>query len=259
MNRDISVKVILFVTFLLIAGVALFSHLRSEYAAGDIEQEQAAPAAGPNYAPEVKAGAYFEQIAAILNQSETGRHLLKLNELYDVNIQFEAGNGFRFRQDSNLILLDSTSDLFKAALFFSHEMHHARTYHEGNKANIKEESRSTYVNLKLQEEAEGMITSIQVKMELEQSGLQITNIILPLEDHYRRASQAAKDSARISNAPLSDEQLDDLGRKAGKQALYKAFASGEVNTSNTYESYPEYYGRDWDEAHLLKAFYIKHY
>ena len=55
---------------------------------------------------------------------------------------------------------------------------------------------------------------------------------------------------------MNDEELQAIGKEAGTQALYDAFASGEVKTSNTYEPYPEYYEQDWDEAHPMQVFLI---
>ena len=235
---------------IIFAAVSLFI---SGNIAGINRQDQAAPAIDSNQASTLIESAHFEEIASVLDQSTTGRHLLNLKEEYMVNVQFEAGYGSRYRQNTNLILLDSNLDPVKAALFFAHEMHHARTLHEGNKADFKSESRQAYVNLKLQEEAEGMIASILVKMELEKIGLHIADITLPLENQYRTAYQVASDRARLSNTSLRGDQLDSIGRMAGQQAMYEAFASGEVKTSNTYEPYPDYYGRDWDKVHPFKA------
>ena len=236
---------------ILVLGAGFF--LNSGSASGINGKDQPAPEMRTNPAPVEEEDTRFEQMEAVLNQSATGRQLLTLKETYRVGVQFETGCGSRFRQNSNLILLDANHDPIKAALFFAHEMHHAQTLHEGNKADLKSESRQTYVNLKLREEAEGMVASIQVKMELEKTGLQAANVTLPLEDHYRQAYQATVGQARLSEASLSERQLEATGRTAGQQALYEAFASGEVKTSNTYEPYPEYYGRDWDEAHPIKA------
>ena len=254
MNRKKLVSALSVAIFIGIMVLPVVSLYISGNIAGINRQDQAAPAMRTNPAPVLAVSAHFEQIEAVLNQSATGRQFLNLKEAYRVSVQFEAGYGSRYRQNTNLILLDSNLDPVKAALFFAHEMHHARTLHEGNKADFKSEARQAYVNFKLQEEAEGMMASIQVKMELEKIGLHVANITLPLENQYRQAYQVASDQTKLSDATLNENQLDNIGRSAGLQALYEAFASGDVKTSNTYDSYPDYYGRDWDRAHPVKAF-----
>lgn len=198
--------------------------------------------------------ARFQQVAEVLRNSETGRMLLALKEAYQVDVKFEAGAGSRFRREPNLILLDADHEPMKAALYFAHEMHHARYLHEGRKAELKVDSRQDYISKKLREEAEGMVVSIQVKMELEAADLPASEITLPLETLYRAAHQAAVEGASSGMLVPDEADLGTIGETAGEQALFKAFASGEVKTSNSYEPYPDYYGRDWDEAHLVKAY-----
>ncbi len=253
MSRKYSTKAIcvIILGILILVAVLQSTSGKNEGANG---QEQAAPAMEANPRQARVDRDQFEAIAAILRQSATGRHFLGLKEVYLLEIQYETGLGSRFRQTENLIVLDSNLDAYKAALIFAHEMHHARVYHEGTKADLNSEARQTYIDLKLKEEVEGMVASIQVKMELEMAGLPVAEIKLPLENHYRQAFQIASDQARRADPALSASLLESIGQNAGENALYEAFASGEVKTSNTFEPYPDYYGRDWDRAHPFQAF-----
>jgi hypothetical protein len=242
-------RLILLTTFILMAAAyfAIGQLLGPEDRGASVEAGNIEPA------PAVADEARFERIAAVLEQSDTGRQLLTLKESHRVGVFFEAGYGSRFRQDLNLILMDDGYDAVKAALFFAHEMYHAQTFHEGTKADIKAETRETYVAKKLMEEAAGMAISVRIKMELEVANLSMAGVTLPLESQYRDAFQAAVERTRAGGTNLSEVELRAIGHQAGTQALYDAFASGEVKTSNTYEPYPEYYARDWEEAHPVKV------
>lgn len=223
------------------------------YLLGSFGEDQVAPRNVNEPAPNLEDEVRFEQLATVLNQSATGSYLLGLKETYRITVKFEAGHGSTFNQDTERILLDANHDVVKAGLYFAHEMHHARTLYEGKKADLRSESRQSYIDKKLKEEAEGMVASIRVKIELEEIGADVTDIILPLEDTYRQAYQEAAYRAGLSAPSLSPQELDVIGIAAGEQALFDAFASGEIRTSNTHEPYTDYYGDAWDEVHTFKA------
>lgn len=229
-------------TYFIIGQVLGPGHLEASEAT-----EKAEPA--PVFADEVR----FRQLMAVLEHSAKGRQLLYLKKTYQVGVIFEAGYGSRFRQDLNLIIMDDGYDSIKAALFFAHEMYHAQTFHEGTKADIKSESRESYVAKKLMEESIGMALSVQIKLELEAANFSMVGLTLPLETRYRKAFQAAVDRTRAEETNPSEVELQAIGHQAGTKAIYDAFASGTVKTSNTYEPYPEYYARDWEEAHPVKV------
>lgn len=237
-----------------ISFTAAFIILIAGYLLGSFGEDQVAPRNVSEPAPNLEDELRFEQLATVLNQSDSGRYLLGLKEAYRITVRFEAGHGSTFNQDANRILLDANHDAVKAGLYFAHEMHHARTLLEGKKADIRSESRQSYIDKKLREEAEGMVASIRVKMELEEIGVDVTGITLPLENSYRQAYQEAAKEAGLSAPSLSPQQLDSIGMAAGEQALFGAFASGEITTSNTHEPYTDYYGKAWDEVHPFMAF-----
>lgn len=240
-----ALSIVILVGILVVAAGPLFI---SEKTLGTGIDEQAAPAIEANLAPAAEDSTHFDRVAAVLNQSETGSQLLKLKEIYKVGIQFEEGRGSRFQKGSNLILLDSRHDPVKAALYFAHEMVHAQTFNEGTGADINSVSRQAYINLKIQEEVKGMKAGFQVKMELERIGVRVADITFPMEDIYRLAYRLASAQASLLDNALSEQQLDTIGQAAGESALFDAFASGEIKTSNTHEPYTDYFASRWDEA-----------
>jgi hypothetical protein len=218
------------------------------------DHDQATPRLVAEPAPTREDEARFEQLAALLNQSATGRELLELKEAYRINVRFETGRGSSFNQAANRILLESGLDPLSAALIFAHEMNHARAFHEGEKAHRKTDSRQAYISKMLWEEAEGMAVSIQVKMELEENGVAVADLTLPFEGEYLRTYRVAAARARLAEPSTGAQQLDAIGMAAGVEALFAAHLRGETRTANTHETCLEYYGRHWDEAHPIKAF-----
>jgi DNA-binding transcriptional ArsR family regulator len=216
--------------------------------------EETAPAAEKRISSIGGESAGFKQVAMVLAQSAIGRHLLRLKETYQVDIKFEEAGGSRFRKQENLIILDSSHDSVKAALFFAHEMQHVQAFYKGEQANPKSVGRQAFIEHKLHEEAKGMAVSMQMKMELEQLGFHVSNMPFPMEDYYREAYQAATERAWLTDNTLGRLELDAIGQAAGEKALFDAFISGQIQTSNTYDSYPKYYGHVWDEANLIRAY-----
>ena len=94
-------------------------------------------------------------------------------------------------------------------------MHRARTLHDGHETDINSQSNQEHVQQKLQEEADGMMISIQVMMELEKIGLVESTFSLPLEDLYCQAFLAASDQAKKSDPFLRELQLELIGRSSG--------------------------------------------
>lgn len=222
--------------------------------AGNLMFGQPEPGVVSEPGPTSDDDARFAQIAAILRLSATGHQYLELRERYHVVVRFESGQGSSFSQAANRIRLDSKHDPLNAALIFVHEMHHARTLHEGRKANRQAESRQEYVSHMLWEESEGMAAGIQAKLELEANGVDMGGLTLPLEQEYREAYQGAVDQARLAEPAPGARELSSIGMTAGVQALFNAHLRRETRSANTHEFIIDYYGRAWDEANPNKVF-----
>ena len=191
----------------------------------------------------------FDEIKKILEAIPTGKEALSLMEKYKVSVKFIAGGGSYYSASNNSMVIDSNHAAARAALAFVHEMNHARYRHEGLTADIKSLGRQEYIRKMVEEETEGVVKSIEGKIELEGTTIDVSKTSYPLEKEYREAYKKAVDAAKAKNPELSAEELKKLGRKAGKERVIKGFMDGEVRTSNTKESYPDYYGKAWDRAH----------
>ncbi len=189
----------------------------------------------------------FEAISKVLNTIEKGRATLQLIEAYQINMRFEAGNGSRFIPPSNEIVIDSNIEPISAVLILVHEVTHARYYHEGLAANINLLNRPVYTQMKIDEEVMAVINSIEVTMELAESGVNVAELRHALYFPYRQAHGAAVRAAKSDYSGLDDGTLHQIGRTAGRTTVEQAFLTGEVVTSTTQQSYSEYWGSIWDQ------------
>jgi type VI secretion system secreted protein VgrG len=129
-------------------------------------------------------------------------------------------------------------------------MNHGEAHNENRDADIENQNRDDYVNTQLTEETEGVIRSIEARDELIDAGhdsASATNY--PLQDEYHDAYNQAVTDARAANPNLTDAEAAEIGRAAGRQRVHDGFTNGEVQTSNTHEPYPDYYGGAWDGHH----------
>src|SRR5205823_11360833 len=105
---------------------------------------------------------------ATLAQTPSGRHVLEVYDRYGVHANFEPGHGGGFNRGSNTMTLDPGWGDFNNYAFV-HEMNHAERAHEGRTANtvdnLRNMSRSDYVNGMLQEEAESDAVANQTAAE----------------------------------------------------------------------------------------------
>jgi len=198
----------------------------------------------------------FEEIKKILDTIPTGKEALKLMEDYKVAVNFKAGGGSYYNSSSNSMVIDSNEAAIDSALTFVHEMNHAKYDHQKISADVKSLSRNEYVKKMVEEEAEGTVKSIEAKIELEGTKIDVSKASFPLEQKYREVYKAAADAARaklpkhrgLIGTMIDEERLKEVGRKAGNERVIKGFMDEEVVTSNTKESYPNYYGKFWDKV-----------
>lgn len=191
----------------------------------------------------------LEEIKTILNSIPNGKEALKIMEDYKVTVRFEAGQGLEYDPNSNSVLLNSYNAPTSLALTLVHEMNHARYHHQGIAANAKSLAKSKYIEKRVEEEAEGVVKSIEAKIELEGTKIDTSQISRPVEKEYREAYQVAINSAKAKNPKAAERDLQKLGREGGKKRVIEELMSGRVSAGITGVSYPDFYGRIWDHAH----------
>lgn len=113
--------------------------------------------------------------------------------------------------------------------------------------------REAYVEARVLEEAEAVALAIEAKMALEAAGVEFGEAHAPLEDPYEGAYEAAEKAAVARERDITQVELAAIGQAAGRERAVQAFASGELLTSHTMETYPEYYGSCWDRTGTLAS------
>jgi hypothetical protein len=195
--------------------------------------------------------ARFEQIQELLKLTESGWTALALMDQYEVGLKFDHNRGTIYHVPSNTMIIDAGQSQVWATINFVHEMNHARYLHQGLRADIHELDRDEYVRGKINEEAHGIVLSIEAKTELGKAGVDVFGFNYPLEEAYREAYLAAVENVL---AQKEDQQVEDLmliGREAGTARVIEGLMGGEVWRSSSEMPYPDYFAKDWEKANLF--------
>ena len=186
----------------------------------------------------------------LLANSAQGRHALEVYDRYGVSPTFVGGQGSTYNGTTNTMNLNPAQTPERQALGFVHEMNHAEAGNEHRTGDVQNQSRADYVNTMTNEETEGVIRSIEARDQLINSGHnEVATTQYPLQNEYHQAYNDAVTNARAANPNATSEELDAAGRQAGRDRVAQGFNNGEVETSNTHQSYPNYYGGSWDRRH----------
>ncbi len=185
-----------------------------------------------------------------LANSQQGRHALEVYDRYNIQPTFNPGQGSFFDGSTNTMNLDPTENATTSALTFTHEMNHGEAGNEHTSGDVQNQSRNDYVNTMLNEETDGTVRSIEARNELAKQGVDVSNSHFPLENQYQQAHDQAVRDARTNNPNISDQDAEAIGRQAGRDRVRQGFDNGEVVPStSTGQTYPQYYGGDWDGHH----------
>ena len=189
-----------------------------------------------------------EAINKILETIPTGKEAIAIGKKYDVKLA-ESKEGSKYDPPSNTIYISSAEDDKEAALTFVHEMNHAKYAKEGKSADVEKLGKEEYVKKWVEEEAEGTVKSIEAKIELEGTKIDVSKTGFPLEAEYRKAFKDAVDAAKLKDPKKSEEDLKKIGREAGKARVTQGFMNGEVVGNISKKPYPDKYREYWDKVH----------
>lgn len=190
----------------------------------------------------------IKEIRDILITIPSGREALKQMEEYQVGLKFRPGGGSFYFDKTNQMVIDANRIPVKVVFSFVHEMTHAMYHNTGMEADADSLSRQEYIDMEIEEEAEGEAKAIEAKMELEELGVHVPVLASDLEVQFREAFEAAVASAKVEHSGINERELYDLGREAGKQRIIKGFFDGELVGSRDQQTYPSIYGQRWDAA-----------
>lgn len=197
--------------------------------------------------------AKLEQIEQILRAIPTGKAALNILSDYEVPIRFTAGSGsyYNSKRECDIMVIDSDLDILDAVLVLVHEANHARyTLERYTSKRLTgdplSQSRSEYVARRVEEEAESEVLSIEAKRELETAGFNVSEVTSIFETRFQSAYDKAVHLELTKIDPAIDN-LDAVGREAGKRDVMDGFNDGWVVMSFEGKSYLEFYGDFWDD------------
>jgi hypothetical protein len=203
------------------------------------------PAPTPDFAKQL------EEAKKLLKETPEGAAIVKFLEDTKMPVEYDSSDGYYYHPTLKKIVLDAnTAELM--ALKLAHEANHAMAAAAGKTPDINKETRDDYVRKMLEEEVVGTVGPIELKLALAKKGKTIT-ATFPLEGEYVAAYNKAVEDIKKSNPSATDADLEAAGRKAGYEAVKKGFETGKVVASvkvgGRSLTYPEYYGKSWDDAH----------
>ncbi len=206
------------------------------------ETKPAKPAAPKTLAAPVADPERLKKMEAILEKSPTGKAMAE--KAKKEGTEFLTGPAGKGSYNSGKkIVIDKNKTPEQAALTYVHEAHHAVTPN----ADPKKMKKNDFVKAMVKEEVDGSVLSIETKNELKAAGVDTKGAKYPLEGEYNAAKKKAMEEAKKKDPKLSDADAEKIGREAGRKRVEDGFMKGDVKTSNTKESYTDYYGKRWDK------------
>lgn len=198
---------------------------------------------GPSIRRKLEAG-WEARVEEKLKNLPSGKHAMEVRKKYKVGLALTVGAGSYFDQSANTVSVNPSKNEDEAALTYIHEMNHAEYFHKGQTATGKEKTltKDKYVAQMLEEEAEGTVKSIEATVEAAgvkgAETLSGTNYALKAV-YYKAVEKAKKDNPKLTPVEL---------RSIGKAAVVKGFETGAVVASTSGQTYPEFYGQEWEAA-----------
>ena len=113
-------------------------------------------------------------------------------------------------------------------------------------------SKETYVTVQIDQETQGTVESIQGNDELRAAGKTPTQTF-PLENEYHAARNKAMQEYQAAHPEATPAQVQQVGNDAGYARVKLGFENGEVQTSTNGQSYKDYYGQSYTNAHRPRA------
>jgi Putative metallopeptidase family (DUF6782) len=232
-----------------LAGAAMQAKMQSLHEAqhaGASVGTQPAPTktapAKPKTAAPVSDPDRLKKMEEILAKSPTGKSMAE--KAKKAGTEFYTGPAGKGSVTSGKkIIIDKNESPTQAALTYVHEAHHATN----PKPDAKKVKKDEYVKAMVKEEADGTVLSIETKNELKAGGVDTKGAKFPLEAEYNSAKKNAMDAAKKKDPKISSDDLEKVGKEAGRQRVVEGFNKGQVVTSNTKEKYTDYYGKDWEK------------
>jgi hypothetical protein len=112
-------------------------------------------------------------------------------------------------------------------------------------------NKNDYACERVKAKANEAIADIEAKREQEKQGKTVATQY-PLEHEYDAAYKEAVDKLKSSNPNATAAELDEAGKKAGREAVQDGFRNGKVVDPKTGETFPDLFRRESEGANRGK-------
>jgi len=193
------------------------------------------------------------EIDAILKKSKAGKEALAILKKYKVPVNLDhPGPGSVYQGPApGQIMIENTVDAGEAAFILVHEAIHAKASNEGGTADVMAMGRVEYVTTMINEETTATVSSIEAKLGMSKRAQKKVEATPVMQERYEAAYKTAYDAA--IEGKKKKKEARKLAEQAGWQSVNDAFYDGSLVTSNTGETYGDYYGSFWDQCHAPPA------
>lgn len=145
------------------------------------------------------------------------------------------------------VLVNTSLQPAVVASYFTHEMYHVQQDKTGASGNAKTMAKQIYVDTMVNEEIAGTSYGYHVFFELDRNGKLPANCALP--EHYvdfKRVYLQARDRKIQSDPAATYTDIRDYAFQFGQRVMRFWIVEQRDPGANAWESYPEYYARDWE-------------
>jgi hypothetical protein len=192
-----------------------------------------------------------------LNASATGMWAMKILDKWKIPVDWEYTGVGSFHQGGK-IYLNKSLGVGAAAMTMMHEAQHADTFKSGKQADRTKLGRAEYVKQSIADEAEAVVRQVEGLAVTTGLGVDMTgnSVGQGLKDRYLKAFYAKRDELRKTNPEMTTAQINEICRKTTRDGeVTNWFYDGTftVSVEETPTSYPDFYGKQWDDVNKPPA------
>lgn len=181
----------------------------------------------------------------LLQNTPTGRHALEVIDRNNVNVVMGTGGG-RYDDTTNTITLDQGRTDPAGSLV--HEAGHADAHWDGRSADVRRQERADYIATQDREDAHNERLAYEAEQQLAANGTPQT-YNSSTGATFRNARDTAAADYRRTHPDATDAEVNQYANDKAEDALFNDYQSGRVTTGTNGQTYPNYWGDDWDRRH----------
>jgi hypothetical protein len=188
----------------------------------------------------------FRAVDSDLTFSKWGWEAMGIMDRLGVSLVLaDRGAPASFLPDYNRCVINLSAPSYEVAAYFVHEMHHAAQFHAGRSPKATTMAKDPWVRTMVTEEIDGTVKGFLHKLALEQFGRAPENDVGM--NYFRGAYRHGLKKAHEQG--LEGVEAGDAARANARQAVVWMMeprgGTQPVLGPNQFDSYAQYYGREW--------------